>query len=109
MIYNATRRNIWKYLPLLLEFKYVAPREELDSITNKIWKFYHGNVAPKDAPNDFISDMATDRYFINGIQKAIQIHSTIAPTFPMIFAYNGRFNSGGNLLGAPKSDWGRSS
>ncbi|ODN01293.1 Esterase E4 [Orchesella cincta] len=98
--------NIKKYLPMILDYDYYTTEPVTSAVTQKLMQYYDGNPDKNGLGMDTISDMYTDRYFSNTLQKAIRAHSRIAPTktYAYIFDYTGKYNLG-QLFGVPRSEW----
>ncbi|KAK9512212.1 hypothetical protein O3M35_000681 [Rhynocoris fuscipes] len=81
----------WKeYLPFLLDYNYTAPAEQLDAISEKIWKFYLGDAHVNDAKEKFIK-MLGDRLFYDGLLKSTKLHAKLykSPVYSYLFSHKG--------------------
>ncbi|CAL8094847.1 unnamed protein product [Orchesella dallaii] len=98
--------NIKKYLPMILGYDSFTNEPVTSTVTQKLMQYYDGNPDKNGLGMDTISDMYTDRFFSNTLQKAIRAHSHLAPTktYAYIFDYTGKYNLG-QLFGVPRSEW----
>ncbi|CAG7821889.1 unnamed protein product [Allacma fusca] len=101
-----TLRRHWnKLLRYWLEFDYAT--DEPLQITDKITKFYIGDQSTWSISNEKLGEMATDRYFLFGLHKALQAHAQVAPasTYAYLFNYTGVHNLA-NVAGIRSDEWG---
>ncbi|OXA51672.1 Venom carboxylesterase-6 [Folsomia candida] len=98
-------RSHWNILaPDFLDYQNLKNVDQ-DDVTKKINWLYFKQKTPLTATIKTFSDAVSLRFTVAGVHKALQAHSTLAPTYGYMFSYNGKYNLA-TLAGIKPQEWG---
>ncbi|CAG7829147.1 unnamed protein product [Allacma fusca] len=79
---------------------------EKDTISNKIRKFYFGDKPIGGTTRQNLTNLYSDRLFVQGIFDTVELHSNFAPVYPYVMSFKGGKSSVGSHYQIPVSTHG---